>query len=100
MINGSPYGYLWWINDVPYGEKEVRVISARGNGGQAILIVPEYDLVAVTTARYYNSPGARIPYDIFFGAILPSVRERQPSLSVTAHDAASYAPLFDVRRAG
>ena len=79
-VDGNPYGFLWWISMVPYGSKTVKVIMARGNGGQAIFIVPEYDLVAVTTAGYYNSEKARIPFDLFFGAILPAVKELQPYL--------------------
>ena len=54
-VRGEPYGYLWWRNTLRYGDGAVEVISARGNGGQAILVVPKYDLVAVFTAGYYNS---------------------------------------------
>lgn len=80
-INGNPYGYLWWRNIIPYGNKSVTVISARGNGGQAIFIVPEYDLVSVFTAGYYNSDDVQVIYDIFHRAILPSVVELQPYLN-------------------
>lgn len=80
-IDDNPYGFLWWISTVPYGDKQVEVIMARGNGGQVIFIVPEYQLTAVTTTGYYNSDKARIPFDLFFQAILPSVQELQPYLS-------------------
>ena len=80
-INGNSYGYLWWRNVIPYGNKSVTVISARGNGGQAIFIVPEYDLVSVITGGYYNSDDVQVIYDIFHRAILPSVVELQPYLN-------------------
>ena len=73
-IDGVPYGYLWWHYSVNYEEKSVEVIAARGNGGQLVFIVPEFDLVSVFTAGYYNDERARIPFDIFFNAVLPSVK--------------------------
>lgn len=75
-INGEPYGYLWWRNTLRYGGPDgeaVDVISARGNGGQVIFVVPEYDLVAVFTAGYYNSGDAQIVYNTFYNAVLTSV---------------------------
>lgn len=79
-IDGNPYGYLWWRYTVPYGEKAVEVVAARGNGGQVIFVVPEYDLVSVFTAGYYNSDRARSVFELFFHAVLPSVEELQPYL--------------------
>lgn len=80
QINGEPYGYLWWRNTLRYGGAEgkaVDVISARGNGGQAIFVVPEYDLVAVFTAGYYNSDDTQIIYNTFYNAVLTAVPELQ-----------------------
>lgn len=71
----NPYGFLWWPLPLRYRDKTVETITARGNGGQVIFIVPEYALVAVFTAGYYNSDLTRIPYELFYHAILPSVKE-------------------------
>lgn len=84
-INGEPYGYLWWRNTLRYGGPDgmaVDVISARGNGGQVIFIVPEHDLVAVFTAGYYNSDDTQIIYNTFYNAVLtslPELRDYLPS---------------------
>lgn len=75
QVDGTPYGYLWWLHEVDYGLQPVRVIAARGNGGQTLFIAPQFDLVAVFTAGYYNSPDASVVDRIFFNAILPSVPE-------------------------
>lgn len=69
------------MDTLPYGEKRVRVIWASGNGGQLIFIVPEYDLVAVFTAGFYNSDKTAVLFDIFYRSILPSVTELQCHLS-------------------
>lgn len=77
-INGELYGYLWWRYTLRYGGPEgeaVDVIAARGNGGQVIFVVPEYDLVAVFTAGYYNSADTQIIYNTFYNAVMTSVPE-------------------------
>lgn len=44
-VAGIGYGYLWWVNDLPYKGGKVRAFYAGGNGGQAVMVVPELDLV-------------------------------------------------------
>jgi CubicO group peptidase (beta-lactamase class C family) len=73
-IDGVDYGFLWRQYNIPQGGRNIDVFTAQGNGGQVIFIVPAFDLVAVSTAGYYNSPGAQIPYQLFFSYILPAVR--------------------------
>jgi len=41
----ADYGYLWWV--IPFGEYDA--YAAFGAGGQNILVVPEADLIIVTT---------------------------------------------------
>lgn len=76
-VRETTYGYLWWMDWLPYGEKKVKVIWASGNGGQLIFIVPEYNLVAVFTAGFYNSDDTWVLFDIFYKSILPAVIELQ-----------------------
>lgn len=84
-IRGEPYGYLWWPMTPKYGERSVQTMIARGNGGQTIIVVPEFDLVFVTTSGYYNKPQSQKPFEFLYNAILPSVCELQadiPGLNV------------------
>lgn len=50
------YGFLWWL--IPYGGSEiVHAYACIGYGGQILLIVPEYDLIAVFTGwNIYDIP--------------------------------------------
>lgn len=48
------YGYLWWVFDYPYKDRQVRAYSANGNGGQALIVVPELDLVVMFYGGNYT----------------------------------------------
>jgi len=58
-INGSGtffYGYQWWLGRTLVDRREVKWVAGFGLGGQRIFIVPDLDLVVVTTAGMYRSP--------------------------------------------
>jgi CubicO group peptidase (beta-lactamase class C family) len=70
------YGQQWWLGRSMAQEKEVKWIAAMGSGGQRIFIVPDRDLVVMTTSGLYFEPhqgdGA---LDMLTNYILPSVRD-------------------------
>jgi CubicO group peptidase (beta-lactamase class C family) len=45
------YGYAWWSAERDVGGRTVRATFARGAGDQFIVVIPEFDLVVVTTGR-------------------------------------------------
>jgi CubicO group peptidase (beta-lactamase class C family) len=71
------YGYLWWSEEVPYKNRKVRVISARGAGGQSVSVVPDLDLIVATFAGSFSSRKGMFAAstDLATNAILPAVRE-------------------------
>ena len=50
-ISNTGYGYFWWQADMKYDNKNYLSTSARGGGGQFIILIEELDLVVVTTAH-------------------------------------------------
>lgn len=50
------YGYHWWTGKTELKHRPIDWIAAVGNGGQRIQIIPELDMVVVTTAGDYGSP--------------------------------------------
>lgn len=49
------YGYQWWL--LPHGERGAQAWAALGYGGQRLLVLPEYDLIAVFTGwNIYETP--------------------------------------------
>ena len=62
------YGYQWWL-----GRSE-RFWSAAGNGGQLLYVLPERDLVVVTTAGNYNMRDRwESPLRVLHEVVLPSI---------------------------
>jgi len=45
--DGYKYGFQWWL--APHGTPEKLAWAGRGFGGQGLLVVPEYDTIAVST---------------------------------------------------
>jgi CubicO group peptidase (beta-lactamase class C family) len=60
------YGYQWWRGAINVGSRRLDWVSAMGNGGQRLFLLPELDLVVVVTAGNYNqSDSWRAPMEVF-----------------------------------
>lgn len=70
-ITGLDYGYLWWNIPLSAGKKKVIAITATGNGGQYVMVVPEMNMVAVFTGGAYNSQDDKLPFAIMQRVLLP-----------------------------
>lgn len=73
QITGIDYTYLWWKLPFAKDGKPVDVTCATGNGGQYIMIFPEYDMTVIFTGGAYNSPDDKLPFSVVGRIILPSV---------------------------
>ncbi|KRQ99905.1 serine hydrolase [Bradyrhizobium jicamae] len=70
------YGQQWWMGRTLSGDKDVKWIAAQGLGGQRIFIIPELDLVMVTTSGLYGSPRqGSAALDILANFIVPYIRD-------------------------
>jgi len=50
-ISNTGYGYFWWQADMKTGNRSYFSTSARGGGGQYIILIEELDLMVVVTAN-------------------------------------------------
>lgn len=46
----NAYGYTWWISELSYQGKPLKMYRANGWGGQTIMVLPELDMVVVFTS--------------------------------------------------
>ena len=79
MPDGRRYGYQWYLNTFIRSDagriRSEPAISAMGNGGQRLFVLPELDLVFVVTAGNYDSleqwrPPTMLVRDVLLPAIL------------------------------
>ena len=69
----SDYGYQWWIHNHEVNTEQIPSFSARGWGGQNIIVFPDLDMVVVTTAGYYDEPELESKITLLTLYILASV---------------------------
>ena len=85
-LGGNGYGYFWWRRalevETPSGKRRVEFSAAQGNGGQRIILLPEYGLVMVFTGGDYNSGNAP-PNRILSSLILPALLAGTPAAPTT-----------------
>ena len=71
------YGQQWWLGRSISRDTDVKWIAAMGSGGQRIFIVPDRDLVVMTTSGlYFRSHQGDGALDMLTNFILPSVRDK------------------------
>jgi len=94
---GMGYGYLWWRGQQSIKGHSIEGFWAQGNGGQAIFICPDMDLVAVFTGGNYNSilelQFMGMLTDFILPAMLPPIPEKRfvnPEKPVMAALSGSY----------
>lgn len=71
---GGLYGFFWWLQAGCELTPPQPWVSAFGNGGQRIAVVPELDIVIVTTAGLYNRPGQRQAANEVVNRVLAALR--------------------------
>ena len=82
MPDGRRYGYQWYLGAVPMddGASGVRweeTVSAIGNGGQRLFLLPRLELVVAVTAGNYDAAEQwRPPMVVLRDVLLPALRAR------------------------
>jgi len=80
MPDGRRYGYHWYLGGVARDDGAGRLrtepmVSAIGNGGQRLFLLPGLDLVVAVTAGNYDTPDQwRPPTVVLRDVILPALR--------------------------
>jgi CubicO group peptidase (beta-lactamase class C family) len=68
------YGYGWWVFSYPYKGRDVKAYYAGGNGGQYIIVIPEFDLNIAGFGGNYNQRVMHKPkYEYVRDYVLPAI---------------------------
>lgn len=69
-------GYGWHRYGVRVGDKRIEAYEANGNGGQLLVVVPDYELVVVMTGGNYGQGGiwTRWRDEVMGGEIIKAIR--------------------------
>ena len=73
-VSNFTYGHQWWAGSVEWQGKEIPWHAGFGNGGQRLFIVPELDLVVVTTAGAYDEDATAIRVNRLLREIVQTAR--------------------------
>jgi CubicO group peptidase (beta-lactamase class C family) len=82
MPDGRRYGYQWYLSAFPRdngagGVQWEEIVSAMGNGGQRLFLLPRLGLMVGITAGNYDAPDQwRPPSAVLRDVLLPALRER------------------------
>ena len=72
FLKGFDYGYLWWLRTITIKGQTMPLISAEGNGGQFIFILPTLNMVMVSTGGNIDSPLSGQGFSILYDFIIPA----------------------------
>lgn len=73
-VTYSGYGFQWWHDVHEWQGRSIVFHGAIGNGGQRIIVIPEFDLVVAVFAGFYGDPTKNwVPADIVREYILPAI---------------------------
>jgi CubicO group peptidase (beta-lactamase class C family) len=69
-------GYAWHLSQIRIGDRTYRTYAATGNGGQLLIVVPDFELVVVFTGGNYGQGGiwTRWGSEIIPKEIIPAIR--------------------------
>ncbi|MEO8317828.1 MAG: serine hydrolase, partial [Bradyrhizobium sp.] len=72
------YGQQWWLGRSISGDTEVKWTAAMGSGGQRIFIVPDLDLVMMTTSgRYFQPHQGDGALDTLTNFVIPAISDKK-----------------------
>ncbi len=74
MLRGLEYGYQWWRRKFMVQNQTFDTYFAWGNGGQYICVVPQCEVVVVSTAGNLNTPLTNQFFSMLQSHLLPALR--------------------------
>ncbi|MEM1338071.1 MAG: serine hydrolase [Bacteroidota bacterium] len=75
----AKYGFYWYTENLKYNDVDTEVLFASGNGGNYMMILPEYNANVVFTGSNYGNWRGKLPFEILLKYILPMIENKDCS---------------------
>lgn len=72
----AKYGYLWYREELQYGDIKTEALFASGNGGQYMMVLEDYDAALVFTGSNYGNWRGKLPFELVLQYIIPILEEQ------------------------
>ncbi|MDJ1472872.1 serine hydrolase domain-containing protein [Xanthocytophaga flava] len=69
------YGFFWYKENLTYKDINTEILFASGNGGQYMMLLPEYNLTVVFTGSNYGNWRGKLPFEIILKYIIPALHK-------------------------
>jgi CubicO group peptidase (beta-lactamase class C family) len=67
------YGFFWYQENLKYQGIDTEVLFASGNGGQYMMLIPQYGLTVVFAGSNYGNWRGKLPFELLLKYIVPAV---------------------------
>ncbi len=71
------YGFFWYKERLKYKDINTDVLFASGNGGQYMMLLPEYNVTAVFTGSNYGNWRGKLPLEMLLKYIIPAIEKEK-----------------------
>ncbi|MBB5286166.1 CubicO group peptidase (beta-lactamase class C family) [Rhabdobacter roseus] len=75
QYESARYGFFWYKEQLNYKDISTEVLFASGNGGQYMMLLPEYNVTAVFTGSNYGNWRGKLPFEMLLKYILPALEK-------------------------
>lgn len=72
----AKYGYYWYRENLKYENINTEVLFASGNGGNYMMVLPEYNAKIVFTGSNYGNWRGKLPFEILLKYIIPMIENK------------------------
>ena len=69
------YGFFWYKENLKYKDINTEVLFASGNGGQYMMLLPEYNATVVFTGSNYGNWRGKLPFEMLLKYIIPTIEK-------------------------
>ena len=70
------YGFYWYRESIKHNDISTEILFASGNGGQYMMVLPEYHTKVVFTGSNYGNWRGKIPFEILLKYIIPMLENK------------------------